>query len=276
MVLRASLLLAAALAGCGGAPPAPSRPAPDPIEVPPPSQDAEETDVGVVEESGARAATAASLVSCIEALRRAPDVEAEAADAERYERGYLHEQRGELTEARRAYFELVQHGPKSRLVPLAYLAFAELFAADAASDPSKWELARAAYREVSKYPAPGNPAWTYAMLRSADVERATSKHQEALAGYVKVVTEVRRRPGQPCSEALAAEARRGAVLAYAEVGRPERAHQVFHHADPETSDAWLADLVDELMRRGSTREACAAARAAPESARAARERVVCP
>jgi hypothetical protein len=92
---------------------------------------------------------------------------------------------------------------------------------------------------------------------------------------MKVVTVTRVHPDARCASELGAEAKRGTVLAYADVGQPDKAYQFLKRIDPERSEAWLADLVDELMRRGQTREACAAALAGPQSATAARERAGC-
>src|SRR5689334_19640213 len=41
---------------------------------------------------------------------------------------------------REAYFDLISKAPTSRYVPFAYFEFAELFKADAATDPSKLPL----------------------------------------------------------------------------------------------------------------------------------------
>ncbi len=86
---------------------------------------------------------------------------------------------GDLSNARSVYYDLIKRHPTSRLVPHAYLAFAELFAAEAAGDPSKLPLAEQAYAEVVKYPAPQNGLWAYARFRLAEL--AASRGELALA-----------------------------------------------------------------------------------------------
>jgi hypothetical protein len=73
-----------------------------------------------------------------------------------YYLGLERERAGDLRNARRAYYELIANTPQSRYVPLAYFAFGEMFYREGASDPSKLDLARQAYLEVMKYPAPAN------------------------------------------------------------------------------------------------------------------------
>jgi TolA-binding protein len=58
---------------------------------------------------------------------------------------------GEMSEARRNYFELIKREPSSKLVPYAYFAFGELFFHEAKTDPAKWSLAQQAYMEVMKF-----------------------------------------------------------------------------------------------------------------------------
>jgi TolA-binding protein len=61
---------------------------------------------------------------------------------------------GDMTNARRNYFELIKNVPASKYVPYAYFAFGEMFYREAKSDPSKWDLAKQAYVEVMKFQAP--------------------------------------------------------------------------------------------------------------------------
>ena len=64
-----------------------------------------------------------------------------------YEEALRLEGAGEMDAARRAFFEIIQRQPSSAFIPLVYLAFGELFAADARKDPSKRELAKQAWSE---------------------------------------------------------------------------------------------------------------------------------
>jgi tetratricopeptide (TPR) repeat protein len=90
-------------------------------------------------------------------------------DAVYYFLAYEYERAGDLPDARRVYLSLITKTPSSSYTPLAYLAFGELFFAEAKADPSKWELARQAYEEVLKSPPPANRAYAYAWYRLAQV-----------------------------------------------------------------------------------------------------------
>jgi tetratricopeptide (TPR) repeat protein len=86
-----------------------------------------------------------------------------------YYAGLEHELSGNVSQARRAYFELIRQAPQSKLVPLAYFAFAEMFFAEGANDASKNALAEQAFREVLKYPAAQNPVHADAKRRLAEL-----------------------------------------------------------------------------------------------------------
>ena len=87
-----------------------------------------------------------------------------------YYEGLEHELAGNPRDARRCYYELIKRSPQSKLIPLAYFAFGEIFNTEAMSDPSKNDLAVQAYTEVLKYPAPGNPVYTEAKTRIVEVK----------------------------------------------------------------------------------------------------------
>jgi hypothetical protein len=84
-----------------------------------------------------------------------------AADA-LYYLGLERERDGDLPGARRAYFDLIQQHPTSRLVPSTYLAFGEMFLAESDADPSKLPLAEQSYAQALKYPPPDNVVYGYA------------------------------------------------------------------------------------------------------------------
>ncbi len=96
-----------------------------------------------------------------------------------------YERAGALDEARKAYYELIMKAPKSPKIPLAYLAFGELFFEEAKNDPSKWSLAEAALKEVLKYPAPANRAACFARARLGQVFQQTGYQSQALAEFQK-------------------------------------------------------------------------------------------
>jgi tetratricopeptide (TPR) repeat protein len=84
-----------------------------------------------------------------------------------------HELAGDMRKARSAYYELIKRAPTSKFIPLAYFAFGELFFAEAASDPSKDQLAEQAYREVLKYPPKTNAVYVEAQSRLAEIAART-------------------------------------------------------------------------------------------------------
>jgi TolA-binding protein len=87
-----------------------------------------------------------------------------------YYAGLEHEMAGDLRNARAAYYNLIKNAPQSKLIPLAYFAFGEMFYAEAASDPSKDDLALQAYAEVLKYPPPRNVVYADAQRRVSEVK----------------------------------------------------------------------------------------------------------
>lgn len=74
-----------------------------------------------------------------------------------YYLGLAYELNGDHASARRSYLELIANHPRSRLVPLAYFGFGELYFAEATRDPSRNVLALQAYDEVLKH-RPTDPA----------------------------------------------------------------------------------------------------------------------
>lgn len=82
-----------------------------------------------------------------------------------YFRGLAFELNGDLKNARSSYYELIRRMPQSKLIPLAYFAFGEMFFGEAAADALKNELAKQAFNEVLKYPAADNPVFAEALLR---------------------------------------------------------------------------------------------------------------
>lgn len=98
------------------------------------------------------------------------------------------ERTGHLNSARQGYFQIISNQPASPFVPLAYLAFGELFATEAELDPSRWELARQAFLETAKYPATSSSVLAYAHLRTADTYLRTGDRPRALAYYKQAVS----------------------------------------------------------------------------------------
>jgi TolA-binding protein len=82
-----------------------------------------------------------------------------------YYLGIAYELNGDKTNARKSYYEVIQKAPSSKLVPLAYFAFGEMFFAESVMDPSKNDLAKQAFIEVMKYPSSENPVYADTLLR---------------------------------------------------------------------------------------------------------------
>lgn len=257
---------------CGGA----TRPAPKPTAVVVPT--AEEADEPARVErplAAARAPAATSLEACAGELRQARELSVAPEERALYDRALAHEESSELAEARKSYYLLIRDHPRSRLIPLAYLAFGELFAKDSVADPSKWDLARVAYAEVLKYPPPDNVSFAYAALRVADTRRVHDPG-EALAQYKNALEVAARYPTLPCSEVVRQSAEGGLIDSYVSVGHPGRAWGFLRAA---AGDARARTLLRALALRyqqaGKPADACAVARGAGgEGAELAR--AVCP
>jgi tetratricopeptide (TPR) repeat protein len=125
-----------------------------------------------------------------------------------YYLAYEHEQAGDPANARRVYFELISKMPSSRYIPRAYLAFGELFAGEAASDPSKWDLAKQAYTKVLSMPPPANEVYGYAWYRLAYVltnQGDAARARDALQKTVDFAASFPQLPGSGTLGAAAQE-----------------------------------------------------------------------
>lgn len=165
--------------------------------------------------------------------------------------------RRDTTIARKTFFELIQNHPKSPFVPYAYLAFADMFFDESAGDSSKYALAKQAYHEVIKYPPPGNEAYAYALHRAGATSAATREFQQALDFQRKTIAALTQYKDLPLRDATLVSARRELVAAYAMAGAPDKAALFFKATDPDNANALVLALGDELVRRGSGREAIA-------------------
>jgi TolA-binding protein len=102
-----------------------------------------------------------------------------------YYKGLEHELEGDLTKARRAYFDVIRKAPTSKFVPFAHFAFGEMFFDEAVGDPAKNDLALQAYNEVLKLPA--NPLGAESLLRSAQIAERKGDRARALTVYRKLL-----------------------------------------------------------------------------------------
>ena len=149
------------------------------------------------------------------------------ADEVLYYLAYEHEQAKELDQARDVYLELVDHWKSSRFVPHAFLAFGELFFAEAQGDPSKWSLAEQAYGNVVKAPPPDNKLYGYARYKLAYVYWNEGKLSEAVAELKRVIEFGTSYPALPGATGLADSARRDIIPVYAQTGSAAKAYDFF-------------------------------------------------
>jgi hypothetical protein len=109
---------------------------------------------------------------------------------------------------RAAYFDLLSKAPGSPYVPFAYFEFAELFAAEAASDPTKLPLAEDALNEVLKHPAPKNRLYLVASYRLAQTYALQKKDSQARDGFQHAIDDASTHGDWDCALPVAEAARR--------------------------------------------------------------------
>lgn len=255
---RAFVSLALALSACGGSA-APSR-SPHVATVEVPESEQPSTDAQTADPARQIDHAEGDFASCIRGLRAAGDVPGSGDDRALYDAALGAERAGDLMTARKTYFELIQRHPTSKLIPLAYMAFGEMFAAEVPNDPSKRELARQSFREVVKYPPPESSAYFYAWLRLGELEL---EGVERLSSYGKASEGAATHPSSPCAAGIADQARQGMVRAYVDAGAPEKAWSFFRAklGDKEGQQA-LRELVRSYSRKNKRAEACSAAKGA--------------
>jgi len=167
---------------------------------------------------------------------------------------------GDRAGARKAWFELIKNNPRSKLVPHVYLGFADMFFDEAATEPHKLQLAKQAYREVLKYPPPSNQAWGYASYKLGWVHFNLGELPEALAAFQKAVEFGDGNPTIPGASAIAREARKDLVRAYARAGRPRTAWNYFQRVNGSRGDdartvAMISRLGEAYLQDGQSLEA---------------------
>ncbi len=147
-----------------------------------------------------------------------------------YYLAYEYEREGDPSNARKAYFELIQKTPQSKFVPNAYLGFGELFFQESQSDPSKLELAKQAYLEVIKFPPPDNRAYGYANYKLAYVfwnQGGNNGFAKSLMYFKKAIDFGMQFASLPNAQVLTEAARKDITHVYALAGRPDRAWDFF-------------------------------------------------
>ncbi|MBK8257016.1 MAG: tetratricopeptide repeat protein [Polyangiaceae bacterium] len=182
------------------------------------------------------------------------------ADEVLYYLAYEHEQAGDMAKARKVYLQLITQAPKSPFVAGAYLAFGELYFAEAQSDPSKWPLAAQAYSEVVKYPLPDNKFYAYAQYKLAYVLWNQTDYSKALSAFKRTIETGQQYPTLPNASALAAAARRDMVVVYALSGLPKKAYDFVKPlsgdsgVETEKTFKWMDDLGHAYLDTGHYKE----------------------
>lgn len=148
-----------------------------------------------------------------------------------FELGYECERGGEPDKARRVYFQLIQRFPDSKYVPIAYLAFAELFLDEAKTDEAKWDLALQAYSQVAKYAPQSNPAYGYALYKLGYVWWHKRQFERARAAFKMTLAYVSDHPDSPNAARLQESAGRQVAI----LGGLQGASIDENH-DPRTKD----------------------------------------
>ena len=165
-----------------------------------------------------------------------------------YYLAYEYEQAQDYVNARKVYYELIENVPQSKYIPNAYLAFGELFFNEAQSDPAKWDLAAASYREVVKYPPPDNKVYGYAHYKLAYVHWNKGEFARALDEFKKTIDYGTQFASLPNAAALATSARRDIIPVYALAGKPEAAFNFFRtiSGDGKNETAKTYQMMDDL------------------------------
>jgi tetratricopeptide (TPR) repeat protein len=164
-----------------------------------------------------------------------------------YYLAYEYEQAGDLDNARKVYFELIQTAPKSKYIPNAYLAFGELFFGEAMGDPTKWALSGEAYKQVLKYPPPENKVWGYAHYKLGYVYWNTGDYAKAIQEFKETIEFGEKYSDQPNAAQLQKAARKDLIPVYAVSGKPDKAYNFFKPLSGDKSgDEKTLDMLNDL------------------------------
>jgi TolA-binding protein len=165
-----------------------------------------------------------------------------------YYLAYEYEQAKDLQNARKVYFELIEKAPQSPYIPNAYLAFGELYFQEAQGDPSKFDLAAAAYKEVIKYQPPKNKVYGYARYKLGYVHWNKGEYAETLNEFKAVIEYGDKFSDLPNAKQLAKSARRDLIPVYAISGNPMKAYSFFKplSGDSGNSEEKTIDMLNEL------------------------------
>lgn len=228
-------------------------------------------DLGISDEMPLPDKTLKELAGCIETHgRKAADVVAggvekfpkhAAMDEMLFYLGWFRVQHQDTKGAVAAATRLVKEHPESGYVPEAYLLLGEvLFEAQTP------EQARTAYQQAAISQAKSNKVRLYALYKLAWCDYNLSNFTDALQGFVTVVKEAGK--SQEWKH-LRREALRDTVLAYAAIGKPDRAVEFYTQLAPDEAQTLLLPLAElwlDQARLKEVRSLCKALREAfPES-----------
>lgn len=198
---------------------------------------------------------------------RSGDEMPDGADAATYADAFANEQEGRLDQARKGYLQLISQFPQSPYLPLAYLAFGELFAAEGEKDPSRLEFAHQAFQKVIEYHPDRTSSYSYALLRAGEVRRASAPTEALDLGRKAILSS--RVPSQRCGPLIRERALGWVIDLYAEVGSGIHAANFFRQLALDENE--LASHIERLAERqeatGNRPEACRAIASLPASLR---------
>ncbi|MEY2933693.1 MAG: hypothetical protein RL033_4442 [Pseudomonadota bacterium] len=163
-----------------------------------------------------------------------------------YYLAYEYEQNKDLDHARAVYLELIEKAPNSPYIPNAYLAFGELFFVEAMGDPSKWELAAQAYKEVTKFKPPQNKVFGYAQYKLGYVYWNSGDYAQAIQQFKNVIEYGDKFAELPSAKLIQKSARRDILPVYAVAGKPSKAYNFFRPLSGDSGNS--QDLTLQMLR----------------------------
>ncbi|HWO18214.1 MAG TPA: tetratricopeptide repeat protein [Kofleriaceae bacterium] len=161
--------------------------------------------------------------------------------------GYTLQSGAYMAEARQVFDKLLKDYPTSKYVPDAHLVFAEYFFAT-----GQLGDAETRYRYIQKFPK--SSAYWFAMYKLGWIHLGVQRYQEALETFFQVVQATK---SDKKLERLGHASLRGFVVAYAEIGKPDKAAPAFQRVDRQQAPAMLADLADRYFEQGKNDKAIA-------------------
>ena len=152
---------------------------------------------------------------------------------------------GKDDEARAARVALILDDPDDPLTGATLLQLG-----DQAFNDMQLEQADALYERAALFDDPG--VRYYSVYKRGWVAFNLDRGQDALNHWFRVAQEARR---DPSLRSLAAMAAKDCVLAYARVGRPERAKAFFERLDPQLAPSLLQRLAQQYRNEGRADDA---------------------